>query len=213
MSADKARDCWDADYRKKGSLYGGTPRRLPPLPAGARVLELGCGNGKSLSGMVHRGWTVTAIDFSIPAALLARAPARQGSGAGIVVADARALPFREGSFDAVASCHLLGHALHKDRLQIAREISRVLSPEGQVWFCDFSTRDFRYGSGREQEPGTFIRGNGILTHYFTEAETMDLFPGFVTESLRHDEWVLRVRGKRYPRSEISALFRRDIPLL
>ncbi len=210
MSADNTCDPWDADYLRKGSLFGGTPHPLPPFPAGSRVLELGCGNGKSLSAMVHRDWIVTAIDFSPRAALLARPLARQGSGSDVAVADARKIPFRDRSFDMVVASHILGHGDTAGRERIAREIFRVMRPGGQLWFCDFSTRDFRFGSGSETETGTFLRGNAIMTHYFTETEVRDLFPGLVPLSLSHDEWVLRVRGKEYLRSEVSALFRKHV---
>lgn len=209
MNADNARDLWDADYIRKGNLFGSTPRQLPPLPAGARVLELGCGNGKSLSAMVHRDWVVVAIDFSLRAALLARKIALQGAGADLAVADARVIPFRDQFFDAVVAYHILGHGKTSEREMIARDIFRCIRPGGQLWFCDFSTHDFRFGAGRETEPGTFLRGNGIQTHYFTEGEVTDLFPEFVPVFLRHDEWALRIRGKDHIRSEISAVFRKS----
>jgi len=210
MSADCSRDLWDADYTRKGRLFGGTPHPLPILPAGARVLELGCGNGKSLSAMVHRDWVVTAIDLSARATHLARTIALQGSGADVAVADARAIPFHNRSFDTVVACHILGHMDTDGRDRIAREIIRVVRPRGHIWFWDFSTRDFRFSSGRETEAATFIRGNGILTHYFTETEVMGIFPGFAPLSLRHNDWSLKVRGKYHLRSEISAIFQKDV---
>ena len=208
---DNTCEPWDADYARKGRLFGGAPHPVPRLPAGSRVLELGCGNGKSLSAMVYRDWVVTALDLSPKAAHLARTHARQGTGADVAVADARVIPFCDRSFDAVVACHILGHGNTGSRTRIAREICRVLTPGGQLRFCDFSTRDFRFGSGRETEPGTFLRGNAITTHYFTETEVRDLFPNLALQSLRQDEWVLRVRGKDYLRSEISALFRKHVP--
>jgi MPBQ/MSBQ methyltransferase len=200
------RDCWDTDYRLKGSLYGGAPHPLPLLPAGARVLELGCGNGKSLSAMMHRGWLITAIDFSPRAVLLARATTLQGTGADVAVADAQMIPFHDRSFDSVIAFHILGHGKAADRGTIAMEILRVIRPGGQLWFRDFSIQDFRYGSGREAEHGTFVRGNGIATHYFTEQECKGLFPGLACESLCEERWDLRVRGTGHVRSEIVAVF-------
>ncbi|MDD1694811.1 MAG: class I SAM-dependent methyltransferase [Methanoregula sp.] len=211
MSADNTRDNWDADYSRKGCLFGGAPHRLPPLPAGSRVLEAGCGNGKSLSAMVHRDWIVTAIDFSPKATLLAREIARVGSGSDIAVADARTIPFHDRSFDGVAAFHIMAHGMTADRQQAARELCRVLRPGGHLWFCDFSTGDFRNGTGRVLEPGTFVRGNGILTHYFTEDEVTGLFSGLIPVSLHQDNWTLRVRGKDHLRAEISAVFQKPFP--
>jgi len=212
MRADHSNLPWDEDYTRKGRLFGGTVPPFPVLPAGARVLELGCGNGRLLSAMVHRGWMVTAIDFSVRATHLARPSAMQGSGADIAVADARTIPFRDDSFDAVAAFHILGHANADGRDRIAREMIRVTRRGGHLWFCDFSVRDLRFGSGRETEPATFLRGNGIPTHYFTKMEVSGLFPGLVCTSIRHAEWPLRVLGTDHLRSEISATFRKNLEL-
>src|SRR5262245_22899996 len=37
---------------------------LPARPAGARILDIGCGNGWWLGRMLERGWTVVGIDPS-----------------------------------------------------------------------------------------------------------------------------------------------------
>ena len=52
---------WDSDYRRRGDLWGGAPVPLPDLPAAA-VLELGCGNGKTLAAWPS--WSVIAADIS-----------------------------------------------------------------------------------------------------------------------------------------------------
>jgi len=39
----------------------------------------------------------------------------------------------------------------------------------------FGRGDLRYGEGVQTEPSSFIRGNGILTHYFAEDELLQLF--------------------------------------
>jgi len=201
-------DFWEADYRFKGELYGGAPRSIPEFPYGATVLELGCGNGKTLSGLCRQHQSIVAIDYSPRAAHLARMKAYPEPGPEIAVADAQNTPFCDHTFDAITACHVLGHSMADSRIAIIDELMRLLRPGGLIWFCDFSIRDFRFGSGRQTEPGTFVRGNGIATHYFSEGEVRDLFSGFDTAFLRFDDWTLRVKGVDYPRSEISALFRK-----
>jgi SAM-dependent methyltransferase len=128
----------------------------------------------------------------------------------LVLSDARALPFCPGSFDAVFACHLLSHLSGGDRRICARELSRVLAAGGRLFFCDFSRGDFRYGTGTPTEPDTFVRGNGIRTHYFTPGEAEDLFSGLEPAGLSVRSWTLRIRGVEHCRSEIWGEFvRRD----
>jgi hypothetical protein len=77
-----------------------------------------------------------------------------------------------------------------------------------MYFRDFSTRDFRYGRGKETETGTFTRKNGITTHYFTNEEEMTLFSGLAVLSLVQHQWEMRVRGMNLPRAEIVAEFKK-----
>jgi MPBQ/MSBQ methyltransferase len=206
MDDRNALGAWEADYAQKGRLYAGAPQPLPVFPAGSRVLELGCGNGKTLSAMCDTDWQVTAVDFSCSAVVLARKCVSNYPLADIAVADGRQLPFRDAVFDAVFAHHVLGHLTGPGRDRAARELSRVMKPGGKLSFCDFSCRDFRYGRGRTTEPGTFLRGNGIATHYFTVQEATGLFFGLSCGFIREETWTMRVRGEDHVRSEIVALF-------
>jgi SAM-dependent methyltransferase len=116
------------------------------------------------------------------------------------------MPFCDGAFGAVFAFHVLGHLSAIDRARALQELCRVTGHLGQVHFRDFSVGDFRFGRGRETEPGTFLRGNGIRTHYFTQAEVTELFTGFRAESTGTCTWSMRVKGKEYTRSEITAVY-------
>jgi SAM-dependent methyltransferase len=65
---------------------------------GRRLLDVGCGTGKSFLPMLRRGWEVTACDISPSMLDLARAKA--GPAAQLSVADMRELPVF-GEFDLV----------------------------------------------------------------------------------------------------------------
>jgi MPBQ/MSBQ methyltransferase len=200
---------WEIEYSRRGLLWGGATQDLPPVPAGSRVLEIGCGNGKTLSSMVQRGWDVTAIDFSLRAIALSRERCAGSSSFEFVVADTMHLPFKKTSYDAVFAIHIFGHLSGPERKLLPHDLENILKPKGVLFFSDFSTGDFRFGSGSETETATFRRGTGITTHYFSREEVLDLFFDLTPISIRIHEWPLRILGKNLVHSEIKAVFTRE----
>jgi SAM-dependent methyltransferase len=82
-------DAWTADLLKVLERRG---------LQGKRLLDVGCGTGKSFMEMLPRGWQVTACDIS--PAMLARAREKVGDSVDLAVADMLNLP-RFGEFDLV----------------------------------------------------------------------------------------------------------------
>jgi ubiquinone/menaquinone biosynthesis C-methylase UbiE len=197
---------WEEDYTRRGLLWSGGIPDLPELPPGSRILEIGCGNGKTVMAMVQRGWDVTAIDFSTRAVALCRQVIADNRRGHTIVADARWSPFRNATFDAVFAIHMIAHVRAPDRRWIAGEVIRLIRPGGMLFFCEFSTDDFRFGKGDETEEATFLRGTNIITHYFSEREVVALFSRLTPVSVRKCQWPMRVRGIDLVRSEITAVF-------
>jgi MPBQ/MSBQ methyltransferase len=197
---------WDTDYRRRGRLWGGNPTPVPELPDGSRVLELGCGNGKNLPGMIGKGWDITAMDCSKNALQLCHQVVHKTGQVLFVVGDAVYLPFRDSAYEAVFSLHIAGHLTEPGRVHFAGEVARVLKPGGQIMFRDFGIDDFRCGKGEETEQSTFRRGTGSFTHYFTENEVNRLFRALNCISIDNHRWSMKVKGHDYPRSEITAIF-------
>ena len=206
---EKNAESWENDYSRRGRIWGGAVHDLPDILPGHAVLELGCGNGKTFSALLNRGCTVTGIDFSKSAAIMCSRNNRAFPGSHVVIADAGILPFAASSFDEIIACHIVGHLDKRGRGSLVRESFRVLKPGGSLYFSGFSTEDFRAGNGIEQEPGTFVRKNGISTHYFTETEVRDLFAGYGSSRITTSRWALTVRGRQYPRAEIIAQFKKE----
>jgi SAM-dependent methyltransferase len=100
----------------------------PPLPAGARVLEIGCGTGANGPVLAGGGRFAVGIDTSLIA--LALAGASERGHAARVRGDALALPFADASFDLVAALDVLEHV--GDHAAAVRELRRVLRPRGAV---------------------------------------------------------------------------------
>lgn len=92
--------------------------------ASARVLDLGCGTGYTLSRL-PRGMRAVGLDYSAHALELA---AKRAPGVTLVRGSAYDLPFADGRFDAVLALDVLEHL--DDDQRAAREIARVLAPGG-----------------------------------------------------------------------------------
>jgi len=199
-------EAWDDEYRLKRNLWTGRPPPLPDLPAGTRVLELGCGNGKTLVALARRGWDVTGVEISPSALELAGEELkRSGLGAKLEVANAGDLHFADGSFGAVFAYHVLDHLPAPERGRAVSEALRVLTPGGALYVRTFSANDMRYGTGREVEPDTFERGTGIATHYFRPEEVESLLGGFSRSKVWTESREVRIGGEKKLREWVVAV--------
>lgn len=205
------RAAWDTAYQRRSQLYGGAAPKIEGLRPGARVLELGCGSGKNASPLLARGYEVVALDFSRPAVIAAKTAIAPCTGGHVILADAREIPLKASSCDAVIARHVIGHLDYGGRVAASAEICRVLQSGGVLHFSAFSREDFRFGRGECTEEGTFLRGTGISTHYFSGDEVRSLFSSLTCRSLHPVTWTLVVRGKEYRRSEIHGTFIRPEP--
>ena len=100
-----------------------------------RVLDVGCGAGFLSNDLALRGRDVTGIDVAADALAVARAHDASGR-VRYIEGNALALPFEDGSFEAVCAMDLLEH-LDSPARAIA-EASRVLVPGGLFFFHTFN---------------------------------------------------------------------------
>jgi ubiquinone/menaquinone biosynthesis C-methylase UbiE len=97
-----------------------------------RILEIGVGAGTDHLRFARAGAICTGVDISPVSLELARSRLRrEGLTSDLQVADAEALPFPDGSFDAVYSWGVLHHT--PDSGAAVQEALRVLRPGGT--FC------------------------------------------------------------------------------
>jgi SAM-dependent methyltransferase len=201
---DRQRRAWDLEYAKPHPLWKGVPHEVGMPPGTGRVLELGCGNGKTLAALMKGGSEVVGVDFSRNGL---RACARSvPAPPDLVQADLRWLPFAGDSFDHVVAFHVLGHLPAVDRPIAVGEIRRVLRPGGGLLVRVFSGADMRCGQGEEVEPRTFMKGTGIPCHYFEKAELLDLLDGFRVLVLDGVKALKRYDGQEYQRAELVGAF-------
>lgn len=113
------------------------------LKPGARVLDLGCGEGRHVHGLHMRG-DVDVVGLDLDRASVVRAReglawlereglARPGVSprlTGFLIGDATCLPFADGAFDAVICSEVLEHL--PDYHAALAEMCRVLRPGGRL---------------------------------------------------------------------------------
>jgi 2-polyprenyl-3-methyl-5-hydroxy-6-metoxy-1,4-benzoquinol methylase len=186
------RALYDADYsggaetkllgpveRMRRTLARGRARRIVRgLPAGARVLDVGCGDGKLTASLLDAGVRAVGLEGS-------RGPAHRAAvstGGRVAIGDPDHLPFARHTFDAIVIWHVLEH-LPEPRRTLA-ELARCLSPTGLLvvavpdfggWTARFAGAEW-YGLDPERH----------LYHFTTAALTALLAQqGFVVRRRRH----------------------------
>jgi ubiquinone/menaquinone biosynthesis C-methylase UbiE len=119
-----------ADLARLNRLPGGVSASMTAIarlagPDGADVLDVGTGAGDMPLAFARRGWRTTAIDTNPQVLRVARRATAGTDLVEVLEADARSLPFADGSFD-VAHCSLLVHHLAPDEaIAVLREMRRV----------------------------------------------------------------------------------------
>ncbi len=154
---------WDDFYKRNPRAWRGFSE-IPRVP-GEKVLELGCGNGKTVQSLLGMGYRVAGVDFSETAINYCR---DRFPEADFLVSDITELPFPGGYFDYVTAVHVLENLGEPELEKATGEISRVLSDGGYLFVRCFTPEDMRSGSSR----------NGFYYRYYTEAKLVALFPGY-----------------------------------
>ncbi|MBI3932195.1 MAG: methyltransferase domain-containing protein [Acidobacteria bacterium] len=134
--ASRAEAIWDWDTpagRRRADRRAAFFVEHGALGPGRRALELGCGTGVFLERVARSGADLHGLDLSPD--LLARARERVAGTANVrlVQGNAEAMPFPDGSFDAVYGSSVLHHLGLEAAL---REVHRVLRPGGRTVFTE-----------------------------------------------------------------------------
>jgi ubiquinone/menaquinone biosynthesis C-methylase UbiE len=107
------------------------------ISAGQRVLDVAAGTGNVAIRAAQAGAEVVAADLTPENFEAGRREARAvGVELGWVEADAQALPFGDGEFDAVTSA--LGAIFPPDHQAVADEMLRVCRPGGTIGMINFA---------------------------------------------------------------------------
>jgi SAM-dependent methyltransferase len=139
-----------AFYEREAGFYANRPhagqfpwlwRFLEGLPAGASILELGCGGGRDAGEMLRLGYAVTPTDGS--PAMVAQAEQRLGRSVRLMRFDELDA---EAAYDAVWANAALLHARLAALPGILTAVRRSLKPGGR-FFASYKVGD---GEDRDQ---------------------------------------------------------------
>ena len=122
-------------------IVGETLCEAADLDAGAKVLDVACGNGNAALAAAHRFCHVVGVDY-VPA-LLARGRERASAERlpiHFVEGDAEQLPFPAESFDAVLST--FGVMFAPDQERAASELVRVAKRGGKIALANWTPEGF-----------------------------------------------------------------------
>jgi SAM-dependent methyltransferase len=140
---------WQRAAARYDEAFGSLTRQaIDPLldaaqvRSGAGVLDAASGPGYVAAAAAQRGAQVTALDFSVAMLEMARS---QNPGIEFREGDAEALPFADGSFDAVVMNFGMLHLAQPERA--VSEALRVLRPGGRYAFTVWAKPEEAVGFG------------------------------------------------------------------
>lgn len=148
------------------------------VPAGAAVLDLGCGPGWETESLHERGYQAIGFDLSHAFLMHAR---QEHPADGVVRGDMRRLPFAAGTFAGVWACASMLHLDSADLDVALAEVARVTAPGGAF-----------VGSVQVGEQEAFVPRKSSPGH--------ELFYGYRTP----DEWRARVEAVGFAIDDLVA---------
>ena len=102
------------------------------LPAGAKVLDAGCGAGLPISQMLSEKFEVTGVDFSEAQIELAK---KNVPNANFICQDITQLNFPENTFDGICSYYAIIHIPREEQQPLFGNFDRMLKPDGLALLC------------------------------------------------------------------------------
>ena len=102
------------------------------LPAGAQVLDAGCGAGVPVSQLLSERFQVTGVDFSEAQIELAR---NHVPNARFLCEDMTKLDFPDNTFDGIASYYAIIHVPREEHQALLANFYRMLKPNGIGLLC------------------------------------------------------------------------------
>jgi len=166
-----------ADYDKFAEEFSKT-RSAPwkevsdflDLPKSAKIIDIGCGNGRHLIEAKKRGLDVIGLDISRNLLKIAK----RKTCVPLVLGNALALPFKESAFDSSICIAVVHHfKAEKDRISCLKEIARVTQKISLVSVWAFEQEKFAKRKSPDIQLG-WNKEHPRFYHLFREEELEEL---------------------------------------
>lgn len=112
---------------------------------GMKILDVGCGTGTHLE--LYRKYDCALHGIDMSESMLERARRRLNGAADLRIADARNIPFEDGTFDLVISMLMLHEMDEPIRPRALEEMKRVVKSDGRILLIDFHIGPYRFFNG------------------------------------------------------------------
>ena len=182
------------------------------LPAEARIVDVGCGNGRHARSLAAAGHRIVAVDFARNLLVIGRRGSRGRTWGDRILwiqGDAATLPVRGASMDAALCVAVLHHLPSaEERVRTLREIRRVLVSDGRVFVSVWAMDQPRFQkavAARRHLPED-VRGDvevpwtmpdGIVIPRYYHLFQVGELEALIIESGLHGERFFRAPGNLY----------------
>jgi 2-polyprenyl-3-methyl-5-hydroxy-6-metoxy-1,4-benzoquinol methylase/uncharacterized protein YbaR (Trm112 family) len=157
------------------------PELRLPEGAGKLLLDIGCNWGRWSIAAARKGYRVVGIDPSLSAIMAAKRVAEQQDlPIDYICADARHLPFGDGSFDVVFSYSVIQHFSKTDAARTFQETGRILKPSGSCLIQMPNRRGIR--SFLHLSRRRFAEGSDFDVRYWAIKELRKAFEHYIGPS-------------------------------
>ena len=175
-------------------------RRFDERPL--RLWDLCCGAGRHTVQMARLGHDIYASDISERGIANTRDwLEREGLEARTAISDMNECPWPDKSFQGVVCWDSLHHNTLVNIKRTVEGVHDALCPGGLFLVTLASTKTDSYGTGREIEPNTYVRGEGdeegVPHHFFSEQDVVELFQDWEILVLLDRTCDYRIRGKDF----------------